>query len=188
MRNKMVFTRDATQMNIHLKERPTSAQSPYTMCDLSALIQQFSQLRLRNGWRIISEDGEIYAESAAGTQLVNFMDVVSGDESAFSYLQAASMYHVIRSFGPEESVPIESILDDAWVRQLDLFGYWPFEHAMRSLNPIFFYDSLDHPVVIFFTHQKDGAECIAKHIHRFAKVGYGMKYHARPFATLKASS
>ena len=36
MRNKMVFTRDRDAMNIHLKERPTSAQSPYSMCDLSA--------------------------------------------------------------------------------------------------------------------------------------------------------
>ena len=59
-------------------------------------------------------------------------------------------------------------------RQLDLFGYWPFEHTLRSLNPIFFYDSLDHPVVIFFQRiERMGVECIAKHIHRFAKVGYG---------------
>ncbi|RWZ51405.1 hypothetical protein EQV77_16750 [Halobacillus fulvus] len=184
MKGKVQFTRDAFRPNVSLKERPPYVEEKYVMCEIGVLLEQFSQLRLKSGWTIISRDGRVFAQSQKGQQCP-FMEAVIGDESPFSYVQAAILYHYLLEYSQSDhqTVDPDTILDDPWIQKLDLFGYWTFGKVERSLNPMFFYDSLLHPVVIFFTHHTEGVEHVVKHIQRFDHLGYGMRYHQRTWAT-----
>ncbi|MCA0985220.1 hypothetical protein LCL89_14400 [Halobacillus yeomjeoni] len=182
MEGKVMFTKDSTKENIYIKNRPPYHSEPHIICDLGILLDQFSQIRLKEGWSIHSSEGKVYAQSPSRA-ILKPLCAIEGDESPFSYMQAAVCYHHLCSYSEEgASVVPESIVDDEWIRKLKLFGYWNFGEVRRSLNPIFFYDSLLHPVVIFFTCHHEGIEVIQKHIHRFDYEGYQLKYMERTWA------
>ncbi|UOR11639.1 hypothetical protein [Halobacillus amylolyticus] len=112
------------------------------------------------------------------------MRAIRGDESPLSYLQAAVCYHELHqySYNKNPQWGPQRILDDRYIEQVTQMGLWPFITIIRSLDPIFFYDSLHHPVVIFYTYKSFGEESLQKHIHRFDFEGYGMKMNERSIA------
>ncbi|MGP4069214.1 hypothetical protein [Halobacillus sp. B29] len=183
MRGKVLFTRGAAEKNIVVKGLPEYRHEPYAVRDISVLVKQYSQLIVKGGWQVISQQGVIYAKSADDRLKRDAMEAVGGDGSPLSYIQAASCYHHLSDYTRKGSWLSESsILDDPLVRNLDLFKEWSFGQVHRSLNPVFFYDSLLHPVVIFFSHHKEGIETIQKSIHRFDRESYALKFQQRNWA------
>lgn len=185
MREKQLFTRDAFRPTFFIKERPPLVHQKYVKCDLSVLFDQFTHISLKYNWKLFSRQGQVYVESPLD-KVSLIMEAVEGDESPYSYIQAVSLYHQLSHYCPKKDTNVElnMIVDQDWIRSLDLFGYWSFGNPGRSLNPLFFYDSLLHPVVIFFTHHKEGMERINKNIHRFDHSGYTLKYHQRTWAII----
>ncbi|MYL69794.1 hypothetical protein GLW00_02970 [Halobacillus litoralis] len=177
MRNKIMFTREAARRNIYsIPLPPLHAQSDEWL-NLNAVVSHYSQLRLKPGWNLLRKEGHIYVENQekeiAGAE---WTDGIIGDDSPLFYLQAAVCDHHLNEYSIHKtSVIEEAIIDDAYVRGLDLLGQWDFGDIKRSLNPIFFYDSLDHPAVIFFTFHREGKRFLQKHIHRFSKRSYRLK-------------
>lgn len=175
MKNKTIFTREAARRNVH-------ANSPvYTneakVIDLSPIVSQYSQLRLKSNWKILSSSGKIHSqENSDRSKHEAFMAGVTGDESPLSYLQATVCYHHLMEYSdqPTDVIP-QAIIDDQYIVHMDLFHQWNFEAAKRSLNPIFFYDTLMHPAIIFFTFHREGSEVIQKHVHRFSYGSYKLK-------------
>gem|GEM_PF-3921874 len=183
MRGKVLFYRGAAEKNIVVKGLPEYRHEPYAVRDISVLVQQYSQLIVKGGWQVISQQGVIYARTADDRLKRDAMEAVEGDGSPLSYIQAASCYHHLSDYTGKGSWLSEaSILDDTLVRNLDLFKEWSFGQVQRSLNPVFFYDSLLHPVVIFFSHHKEGIETIQKSIHRFDCESYALKFQQRNWA------
>ncbi|QAS53406.1 hypothetical protein [Halobacillus litoralis] len=186
LRNKTVFTREAARKNITAKSPPAYMKGSCFVSELSSIVDQYSQLRLRAGWKIFSRDGEVYGEAEGkAVPEAEIMEGIMGDESPLSYLQAAVCYHHLMEYSNRKTDVISTaILDDSYICQLDLFGHWGFGKLERSFNPIFFYDSLLHPAVIFFTYHQEGLEVIQKHVHRFAYASYTLKTLQRTWATV----
>ncbi|MGP4077090.1 hypothetical protein [Halobacillus sp. K22] len=183
MRGKVLFTREAAKRNIVVKKLPEFRHETCTARDISMIIQQYSQLIIKGNWQIINQQGIIYALAADCGRKMNAMEAVAGDGSPLSYIQAASCYHHLSDYTRKGSCLSEAtILDDTLVRNLDLFKEWSFGQMNRSLNPVFFYDSLLHPVVIFFSHHKEGIETIQKSIHRFDRESYAFNFQQRIWA------
>lgn len=180
MRGKVMFTREAAQRNVILTE-PPPCRNNYTACqEIGNVTRQYSQLMVKGNWRLYNNRGHIYAQGAEQGPFKNPMAAIDGDGSPLSYLQAASCYHSLMEYSRRRSlISEEAILDDAWVRNLDLLGNWRFGVPVRSLNPVFFYDSLLHPVVIYFSHHYSEHELIYKNIHRFDLEGYTLKFQQR---------
>ncbi|SFG04257.1 hypothetical protein SAMN05216353_12025 [Halobacillus alkaliphilus] len=183
MRGKVLFTRGAAKKNVVVKGLPEYRHESGAVRDISVLVQQYSQLIVKGGWQVISQQGVVYARTADRGLKQDAMEAVGGDGSPLSYVQAASCYHHLSDYTKKGSCLSEaSILDDSLVRNLDLFKEWSFGQVHRSLNPVFFYDSLLHPVVILFSHHKEGIETIQKSIHRFERQGYALKFQQRNWA------
>ncbi|MCA1010785.1 hypothetical protein [Halobacillus halophilus] len=183
MRGKVLFTRGAARKNIVVKEMPEYRYDPAAVRNISVLIHQYSQLIVKGGWQVISQQGVVYARAADRSLKQDAMEAVRGDGSPLSYVQAASCYHHLADYTRKGSSLSEaSILDDTLVRNLDLFKEWRFSQVPHSLNPVFFYDALLHPVVIIFSHHKEGIETIQKSIHRFERDSYTLKFQQREWA------
>ncbi|MYL36457.1 hypothetical protein [Halobacillus litoralis] len=179
MKGKTVFTREAAWRNV--KGMGMSVRFPVTdnhrSYDLSSIVEQYSQLKMKPGWEIFAQNGGVWGKQKENPAWERgFMKAVSGDESPLSYLQASNCYHHLREY-TDETVHVlpQAILDDAYACTLDLFGAWPFGKQIRSFNPLFFYDSLFHPAVVFFTFHLEGRPIIQKHVHRFAHGSYELK-------------
>lgn len=178
MKGRVIFTKESAKPNIHISLPLLIEQGDV---ELDNLVKQYSQIRLKPSWMLKRKNGKVVAVDRGLYQ--PFMEAITGDESPFSYLQAALLYHDLANYESDDPVLIgDMILDDKAIQQMDMFGYWNFGQLDRSLNPLFFYDSLLHPVVIWFTHHREGVEHIVKHIHRFDHVYYTMKYHHRTWA------
>lgn len=186
MKNKTVFRREAAVKNIHVVHPPISFKDRSIVTDLSDVVSQYSQLRLKAGWHICSSLGQVYAVvKGVKVSTDELMSGVRGDESPLSYLQASVCYHHLMEYSDHKTGVIsQAIIDDDYIAQLDLFGNWNFGSLNRSFNPIFFYDSLMHPAVIFFTHHQEGMEVIRKHVHRFSYESYKLKTLQRTWATI----
>ncbi|KHE73113.1 hypothetical protein [Halobacillus sp. BBL2006] len=184
MKGKEIFTREAAKANLYIKERPSYLNQKYILCDISVITHQFSHIHLKEGWKVFSSEGQVFAQTKANVTVEDPMAALRGDESPLSYMQAAVCYHQFFLYSMEQTnVNTSAIVDDERIRLLDLFGYWSFGKVKRSLNPIFFYDSLLHPVIIFFTYHRDGVDVVEKHIHRFDHVGYALKFQQRLWAS-----
>ncbi|MFC7062961.1 hypothetical protein [Halobacillus seohaensis] len=157
---------------------------------MRSVIQQFSQLMVKSSCTIKSEAGVVCAQNKETFQKDEPMAGVRGDESPLSYLQATVCYYELFKYDKsnQDSWSYERILDDSFIKNLEIVGMWPFEPSRKSLNPIFFYDSLHHPVVIFYTIQGDEEKYIQKHIHRFDCEGYNLKVGTRVFKYIEDSS
>ncbi|WP_146817421.1 hypothetical protein [Halobacillus faecis] len=177
MRNKTIFTREAARRNVCSTHPPFLLDPSEESLKLNSIVSHYSQLRLKAGWNLFRRDGQIYAENkGVEVEEPDWMDGIIGDESPLSYLQAAVCYHHVKEYSDQKTDVIQqAIIDDAYVRELDLFNQWMFGKVKRSFNPIFFYDSLHHPAVIFFTFHQEGVEVIQKHVHRFSTKSYNLK-------------
>ncbi|MBN8235114.1 hypothetical protein JF544_07615 [Halobacillus kuroshimensis] len=185
MKGKTVFTREAGWRNV-------TGVSPRVMdkhraCALSSIVDQYSQLLIKPGWDILVVNDRVWGRKQKETSVweEGFMKAVTGDESPLSYLQASLCYHHLLEYTNEASGVIpQAVLDDGYARTLDLFGAWPFGKQLRSFNPLFFYDSLFHPAVVFFTYHREGGAVIRKHVHRFAHGSYELKTLTRKWAAI----
>lgn len=164
MGGKTVFKRSAVQSNIVAHIAPARPGSGPPLRDINPVVTSFSQLR------VVKE---------AGSTGADVMKKVAGDYSPLSYLQAAICYHLLN---PHPGMESNSVIDESYVEVLRSFDLWPFGDIARSLNPLFFRDSLDHPVVVFFTYHRAARETIVKHVHRFNREGYSLKYGSRTWA------
>ncbi|SFK17580.1 hypothetical protein SAMN04487936_108138 [Halobacillus dabanensis] len=186
MKNKTVFRREAAAKNIRVFPPPIFFKDCPKTIDLSDVISQYSQLRLETGWHIFSSRGQVYAVvNGVKVSPDDLLAGVNGDESPLSYLQASVFYHHLMEYSDHKTGVIsQAIIDDDSIAQLDLLGHWNFGSQKRSFNPIFFYDSLMHPAVIFFTYHQEGMEVIRKHVHRFSYESYKLKILQRTWARI----
>ncbi len=188
MRQKIFFTKKAAEPNVAGKRMPSFINEEGIICKLDSFVHQFSQLIVKSGWNLWLHDGKVYSFfHKEPEQKKSLMAGIIGDESPLSYLQAAICYHKLLHFtnGRGERWDVKSLVDDSCIRHLDLLGEWPFELFSYSLNPVFFYDSLQHPVVVFYTFTNEGSEVIYKHIHRFDYSSYELKWNEKLFASSK---
>ncbi|ARI76184.1 hypothetical protein [Halobacillus mangrovi] len=184
MKGKQIFTREAAKPNLFIQECPSYLNNKFVLCDISVLVDQYSHIYLKDGWKVLSSEGKVFAQTKGNVRIENPMAAVRGDESPLSFMQAAVCFHQFNLFSTEHTnVNTSAIVDDERIRLLDLFGYWSFGHMKRSLNPVFFYDSLHHPVIIFFTYHRDSADIVEKHVHRFDHVGYALNFHQKVWAS-----
>ncbi|WP_347862376.1 hypothetical protein U0355_04175 [Salimicrobium sp. PL1-032A] len=183
MADKVTFTRTAVQANVDVVVETSFINLLKLIYDMKPVVRRFSQLEVKSGWRLELKSKEIYAVSSKNKK-EDMMQGIRGDESPLSFIQAASCYHLLNTHIDSEQIPWdeEAIIDDVYVKTLVHHGLWPFGELARSMNPLFFYDSLNHPVVIFFTYHRERKNIIVKHIHRFDLVGYGLKYGSRTWA------
>ncbi|WP_394218214.1 hypothetical protein [Halobacillus trueperi] len=185
MKNKVMFSREAARKNVCTKSYPPIPIRGSRILDLSSVVDQYSQLKLKAGWRIYTSFDYVYAMANEETDTDDLMAGITGDESPLSYLQAAVCYHHLMEYSVNKTDLIsQAILDDDYLRQLNLMGKWNIRNIKRSLNPVFFYDSLMHPVVILFTYHQEGIQVIQKHIHRFNYGSYKLKTLQRNWAIL----
>ncbi|SIS42868.1 hypothetical protein [Salimicrobium flavidum] len=183
MSGKVTFKRSAVQSNVEGETTPAFSNLVYVIYDVSPVVKRFSQLRIKSGWQMECREKEVYAISP-NQKKEQMMKGIIGDESPLSYIQAASCYHQLNNniAGLDFVWEEEAVIDDTYVTMLHYLGFWPFGDLSRSMNPLFFYDSLHHPVVIFFTYHREVKNTIVKHIHRFDYEGYGLKYGCRTWA------
>jgi hypothetical protein len=186
MKNKTVCRREAASKNIQGHYPSVFVTNLSEVMELSDIVKLYSQLRMKAGWKIYSSKGQVYAaKNGARVCSDDLMSGIIGDESPLSYLQACVCYHHLLEYSNHKTDVIsQAILDDNYITELDLFGNWNFGVFRRSLNPIFFYDSLMHPAVIFFTFHQEGMEVIQKHVHRFSYGRYKLKTLRRTWATI----
>ncbi|MFC7321838.1 hypothetical protein [Halobacillus campisalis] len=184
MRGKVYFTRLAAQPNYRTGPLPPMLFHEGVTFNLQTVVQQFSQLLIKPYYEIRSEDGMVYARHTSNRTFEDVMKGIYGDESPLSYLQAVICFYELNKYSPsfKEKWSYIRILDDAFVKYLRVLGAWPFEDFIRSLNPIFFYDSLQHPVIIIYTIQGNSELTITKHIHRFDYDSYCLKEYSRAIA------
>ncbi|UOQ45682.1 hypothetical protein MUN89_07055 [Halobacillus salinarum] len=185
MKGKVVFTRQAAQSNVLGHRPPPLIKEKGVVCKLDEVIHKYSQLLVKNKWQVWYTEGKNYSFAMhSPEERKSPLSAVTGDGSPLSYLQAAVCYHELSNFKEdrEEGWDPNRIVDDYYIVLIDLLGGWPFEKWEQSLNPIFFYDSLKHPVVIFYTHHHEGVQTVHKHIHRFQHEGYELKWNQRVFA------
>ncbi|WJE15293.1 hypothetical protein QRD89_16445 [Halobacillus sp. ACCC02827] len=185
VRNKTIFTREAARRNIATMYLPIRRPGSPDILVLDPIIDQYSQLLLKPGWQLLCSKGSVFAQSETETLPVNrMMEAVTGDESPLSYVQAAVCFHHLLDYSDHPTgVNAYTIMDDAFVRELDLLGQWKMGRWERSFNPIFFYDSLLHPAVILFTYHREGPGTIQKHIHRFAYQSYALQTMQRTWTS-----
>ncbi|MFD2922525.1 hypothetical protein [Halobacillus naozhouensis] len=190
MKGKIRFTRLAAQPNRSGMAVPQHLEAKNIICDLTPVVQQFSQLMVSSGNHIWSRAGHLHSFSQKDKAQQNPMAAIRGDESPLSYLQAAVCYHELQQYSYYKDMQWDSqrILDDPYIDRVTRLGLWPFRKMARSLDPIFFYDSLHHPVVIFYTYQNTDGESILKHLHRFNFEGYLLKMHTKIVALNTESS
>ena len=186
MKNKTVFKREAATKNIRVNHPPIFIRDSSEVVDLNDVVSQYSQLRLKEGWKICSSKGQVYSLiNGVKVSPDDLMAGVIGDESPLSYLQACVCYHHLMEYSDHKTDVIsQAIIDDEYIAQLDLFGNWSFGSFQRSFNPVFFYDSLMHPAVIFFTLHQEGMKAIQKHVHRFSYGSYKLKTLQRTWARI----
>ncbi|WP_163526923.1 hypothetical protein [Halobacillus ihumii] len=190
MKGKYRFTRLAAHPNRLGLAVPPHLEGDNIICDLTPVVQQFSQLIMSSNSYIWSRAGHLQSYNQKEKAQQNPMRAIKGDESPLSYLQAAVCYRELQQYSYYKDMQWDSqrILDDQYIDKMTRLGLWPFKKMIRSLDPIFFYDPLHHPVVIFYTYQSTDGESIIKHLHRFDYEGYELKTHSRMIASNDESS
>ncbi|MYL49397.1 hypothetical protein GLV98_07865 [Halobacillus litoralis] len=186
MKNKTIFKREATfknQINFPIPPIPLKTEESIR---LDGVVHQYSQLSLKHGWSLLCSNNDVVANHYERGDEEEFMLSIAGDESPLSYVQAAMCYHHLLEYSHRRTDVIsQAIIDDDYVRQLDLLRKWKLKKVNRSFNPLFFYDSFMHPAVIFFTYHVEGLEVIQKHVHRFDVGGsYKLRTLRRTWATV----
>ncbi|SDJ23066.1 hypothetical protein [Salimicrobium halophilum] len=183
MTGKVTFKRTAVQTNVDGGRQPSFINLMHVIYDVKPVVERFSQLKVKAGWGLECRNRDIYAISP-DQKKEEMMKSILGDESPLSYIQAASCYHLLNTHTDCQYISWDedAVIDDSYVKTLDHYGFWPFGEIARSMNPLFFYDSLHHPVVVFFTYHREVKDVIVKHIHRFDYEGYGLKYGYRTWA------
>lgn len=136
--------------------------------------------------------GQVQAPDASTTQdgillnlpkpmnsLDDFMMAIEGDKTPLSYLQAAVLYHELCeygaswhsiSWGRDIILPIEGNLDGISNYEWDMFKEEP-----DIINPHFYYDENNVPVVVFYTINDIGTVSLKEYIHTFEKNSYTLK-------------
>ncbi|MCP3028066.1 hypothetical protein [Halobacillus sp. A5] len=169
MKGKVVFTRLAARPNCISSPLPPVLLFKGITCHLNPVVSQFSQLMVKSHHTIISSQGEVAAYFNNQKQK-DPMTAVQGDESPLSYLQAAICIQELQKYCIEtdQEWHADQIMDNT------IFTYLLWSNR-KKYNPIFFYDSLNHPVIIFYTYHIGSSFYIIKHIHRFDYEGYCQK-------------
>ncbi|MFG6147952.1 hypothetical protein [Halobacillus sp. B23F22_1] len=181
MQRKTVFTRLAARPNFKVSSPPPVLFYNGVTCHLNTLVHQFSQLTTKPDYQIVSNAGQVYASSERNRFKEEEMFAVSGDSSPLSYLQASVCYHELKRYSEDNSSDwqVDQIIDDFLISRFQEIHLWPFCLQMNGWNPIFFYDLLDHPVVIFYTYHSDVCSYVLKHTHRFAHTSYHQKVDSK---------
>ncbi len=119
--------------------------------------------------------------------LSSFMEAIDGDRTPFSYLQAAVLCHTIYEFGASghgSSWSINTILPIENPNEYQIKYEWDMVNdEPEVVNPHFYYDENQNPVVVFFIIDDVGTIKLNEIKHTFSKDNYTMKISSRTIAT-----
>lgn len=119
--------------------------------------------------------------------LSSFMEAIDGDKSPLSYLQAAILYNELCelgaswhgvSWGQTTILPVED------PEQFNLDYKWELlEEEPEIINPHFYYDDNDNPIVVFYTINDIGTITLNEDKYIFNKENYTFRVQNRLIAT-----
>jgi hypothetical protein len=125
--------------------------------------------------------------------LEDFMEVLDGDNSSLSYLQASIAYHELHeygamwhgvSWGRDVILPVD---EDMEIRS---YPYeWEFEEGESEpeiVDPHFYYNEEGSPVVVFYTINDIGTVTLNRYEHIFNKDNYTLSVNRTCIATAGA--
>jgi hypothetical protein len=125
--------------------------------------------------------------------LEDFMEILEGDNSSLSYLQASIAYHELHEYGAMwHGVSwgrdvILSVEEDMEIRS---YQYeWEFEEGESEpeiVDPHFYYNEEGSPVVVFYTINDIGTVTLNRYEHIFNKDNYTLSLNRTCIATAGA--
>lgn len=122
--------------------------------------------------------------------LENYMLVIEGDKSPFSYLQAAILNHELGEYGANWhgmswSCDIILPLSDEIIKNLGKNAYkWDMEEEEpKIIEPHFYFNEEEEPEVVFYTINDIGIVTFNEYKHIFSKENYTMKVERKILGT-----
>jgi hypothetical protein len=125
--------------------------------------------------------------------LNDFMEVMEGDSSPLSYLQASIAYHELHeygamwhgiSWGRDVVLPV-----DEDIEQLSYQYEWEFKEGESDpeiVEPHFYYNQEGNPVVVFYTINDIGTVTLNRYEHIFNKENYTLSVYRTCISTAGA--
>ncbi|KWW21726.1 hypothetical protein AS888_04240 [Peribacillus simplex] len=124
--------------------------------------------------------------------LSDYMQVIEGDKTPLSYLQAAISYHELKEFGAQwhgTSWGRNVILPQQEESGEESFGRYIYnewemiEEEPEIKEPYFYYSKEGNPVIVFQTINDIGTVTWNKYVHVFSKDDYTLKVEQTCIAT-----
>ncbi|MDF0728928.1 hypothetical protein PY093_20150 [Cytobacillus sp. S13-E01] len=121
--------------------------------------------------------------------LDDFMEVIEGDRSPLSYLQATIAYHELHeygamwhgvSWGRDEILPVEK------EREISSYEWEMEEEEPKIIEPHFYINNNGNPVVILYTINDIGTVTLNRYEHVFNKDNYTLCVNTKCIATAGA--
>ncbi|MEK5419513.1 hypothetical protein [Paenibacillus sp. FSL L8-0708] len=114
------------------------------------------------------------------------MQVIDGDKSPLSYLQASVAFHDIHEFGAfwhGTSWGRDVILPINEGENADKYQWKMIEDEPATLEPHFYYSNLGNPTIVFHTINDIGTVTMNRYVHTFSKSDYTLRVERTCIAT-----
>lgn len=206
MNSKVEFTAEATKPNI----ATPSSYDPDLPLGLTlhenleqVLVKPYSQLKVKQGWILKGESfcegmggyGKVEGWNEEGTKQVDPMDIIEGDFSPISYLQAAMLYRDMDEFGRywhSTQWGVEEVIDHSLALEKGLATdedhdteeeHWTFT-GKRPVNWNPTYTEREGIVKItYYSINPVDIETLIHNSHTFEKDGYVEKLRTKRIAS-----
>ncbi|MBE5394934.1 hypothetical protein [Brevibacillus borstelensis] len=118
----------------------------------------------------------------------DFMQVIEGDKTPISYLQASIVYHELNEFGAawhgtEWGRDIILPIQESESQSTSNYEWEMIEDEPEIIDPHFYYDNEGNPTVVFYTINDIGTVTLNRYVHTFSQSDYTMRVERSCIAT-----
>ena len=133
------------------------------------------------------QDDEFLNPPRPSSALDSFMEVIDGDRSPLSYLQAAMLYHELCEFGAswhgvswgrDIMLPVEQ-----HIHEFKDYEWEMNQDEPEIINPHFYYDEENNPIIVLYTINDIYTVTFNEYKHIFSKDNYNLNIHHKIIGT-----